>query len=142
MDERYWLLVEDIIDTVRGTSHWEKREDIIWYVSLCERRGFANTKDEKKNCALRYMAGKRKVSAPGTKRRKRSLQEQRKILRNIPPELKAAIDTACQSDLAKQVLGGNTKAMNALIGFVMKFYKAPAALVKQLLEAKLKEKNT
>ena len=141
MDERYWQLVGNIIDVVHGTPHWEKREEIIWYVSLCEMRGFANTKDEKKNCALRYMAGKRKVSAPGTKRRKRSLQEQRKILRNIPLELKAAIDTACQSDLAKQVLGGNIKAMNALIGFVLKFYKAPATLVKQLLEAKLKQKN-
>ena len=141
MDERYWQLVGNIIDVVHGTPHWEKREEIIWYVSLCEMRGFANTKDEKKNCALRYMAGKRKVSAPGTKRRKRSLQEQRKILRNIPLELKAAIDTACQSDLAKQVLGGNIKAMNALIGFVLKFYKAPAPLVKQLLEAKLKQKN-
>jgi Asp-tRNA(Asn)/Glu-tRNA(Gln) amidotransferase B subunit len=142
MNELYWQLVGDIIDTVRGTSHWEKREDIIWYVSLCEQRGFATTKDEKKNCVLRYMAGKRKVSAPGTKRRKRSLQEQRKMLKNMPLELSAAIDAACQSDLAKQVLGGNTKAINALVGSVLKSYKAPAALVKQLLEAKLKEMNT
>jgi len=56
----------------------------------------------------------------------------------MPPELESAIDTACQSDLAKQVMGGNAKAMNALIGSVLKAHKAPAALVKQLLETKLK----
>ena len=135
----YWQMVGDIWDVVHGTPHWEKRHEILWYVSRCEMQGFATTLAEKQNCAMRYMAGKRKVSAPGTRRRKKALQEQRKILKNMPPELESAIDTACQSDLAKQVMGGNAKAMNALIGSVLKAHKAPAALVKQLLEAKLKE---
>ena len=138
-DTVYWEMVGDIVDVVHGTPHWEKRNDILWYVGLCERAGFASSKSQRQNCALRYMAGKRKVSPPGTKRRKRSLQEQRKMLKNMPPELIAAIDSACQSDLAKQVLGGNAKAMNALIGSILKAHKAPAAIVKQLLEAKLKE---
>jgi hypothetical protein len=138
-DTAYWEMVGDIVDVVHGTPHWEKRNDILWYVGLCERAGFASNKSQRQNCALRYMAGKRKVSPPGTKRRKRSLQEQRKMLKNMPPELIAAIDSACQSDLAKQVLGGNAKAMNALIGSILKAHKAPAAIVKQLLEAKLKE---
>lgn len=141
MDEHYWHLVGSVAKVVHGTPYYEKREDILWYVNLCEMRGFANTEDEKRNCALRYMAGKRKVSAPGTKRRKRSLQEQRKIMRNAPPELMAAIASACQTDLAQKVLGGNTKAMNALVGSVLKIYKAPAELVKNLLETKLKEKT-
>ena len=136
-DTAYWELVGDIANVVRGTPHWENRKEILWYVSRCEMAGFATTAAEKQNCALRYMAGKRKVSAPGTKRRKRNLQEQRKMLKNMPPELVAAINVACESDLAKQVIGGNAKAMNALLGSVLKAHKAPAALVKQLLEAKL-----
>lgn len=136
-DTAYWGLVGDIANVVRGTPHWENRKEILWYVSRCEMAGFATTAAEKQNCALRYMAGKRKVSAPGTKRRKRSLQEQRKMLKNMPPELIAAISAACESDLAKQVMGGNAKAINALLGSVLKAHKAPAALVKQLLEAKL-----
>jgi hypothetical protein len=136
----YWQLVGNIINVIRGTPHWEKREEILWYVSRCEMAGFAETADEKQNCALRYMAGKRKVSAPGTKRRKRSLQEQRKMLRNLSPQLVAAINAAALTDLAKQFIGGNAKAMNALIGSVLKEHKAPAALIKQLLETKMKEK--
>ena len=136
----YWQVVGDIWDVVHGTPHWGNRHEILWYVSRCEMQGFATTLAEKQNCAMRYMAGKRKVSAPGTTRRKKALKEQRKILKNMPPELQSAIDIACQSDLAKQVMGGNVKAMNALIGSVLKAHKAPAALVKQLLEAKLKEK--
>jgi len=53
--------VGDIWDVVHGTPHWEKRHEILWYVSRCEMSGFATTLAEKQNCAMRYMAGKRKV---------------------------------------------------------------------------------
>lgn len=137
----YWELVGEIIGVVYKTPHWENRYKILHYVSRCEMAGFATTTSEKQNCAMRYMAGKRKVSAPGTERRKRANKELRAALANVPPELSAAIDAASQSALAKQVIGGNAKAMNALIGSVLKTHKVAAALVKQLLEAKLKEKN-
>ena len=138
-DASYWEIAGDILEVVNGTPHFEQRQDILWYVSLCQDAGFATTKLQRQECARRYMAGKRKVSPPGTKRRKRSLQEQRKFLKNMPPELIEAINTASQSDLAKQVLAGNAKAMNALVGSILKKHKAPAAIVKQLLEDKLKE---
>ena len=141
MNTDYWDLVGVLMPVLRGTPHWEDRHKVLWYVALCKLRGFAKTDDEKQNCARRFMAGKRKVSAPGTARRKRAEKELRAALANVPPELTAAIDAASQSDLAKQVIGGNAKAMNALVGSILKTHKVAAALVKQLLEAKLKEKS-
>lgn len=121
---------------LKDTEFWDRRQDVLWYVSLCEDRGFADTDDQKRQCAQRYMAGKRKISAPGTKRRRRAAQEMRKLLANLPPELVTAVDEACQSDMAKQV-AGNPKALNALVGMVLKNHRAPPAVVRQLIEMKI-----
>lgn len=44
-----------------GTKHWASRWDIAWYVSRCEMAGFCNTDDMRRQCALRYIAGKREL---------------------------------------------------------------------------------
>jgi hypothetical protein len=124
-----------LIDLLQGTPDWERRYDIAWYVSRCESAGFCDTGDQIRACAERYIAGKRKVTPPGTKRRKRVERERRKILRNIPAELVKAISEviAENAKAIQQYKDGNEKAINSMVGGVMKRYRGDPAVIKILL---------
>lgn len=59
---------------------------------------------------------------------------------NVPKELSDIIASLKDDDLANQYRNGNTKAINSLVGKVLKQYKlANPSLVKQLLEDMLNE---
>ncbi len=47
------------------------RNEVAHYVDRCMAAGFCKTEDDIRACAGRYLAGKRKVTAPGTARRLR-----------------------------------------------------------------------
>lgn len=131
-------LIEVLIPVLKGTPWWDRRHDVEWYVNRCERAGFCGTDDMRRLCARRYMAGKRKVTPPGTSRRKALARERRRLERNLPAELAQALDSAAASPVVQQVAAGNGKAMNALVGMVLKQHKAEPALVRELLEARLR----
>lgn len=111
---------------------------MVWYLSLCESK-FAKTNDQIRLCAQRWIVGKRKVTPPGTKRRKREAKERKKALLNLPKALIDAIANVVASDVFKQVVGGNEKAANSLMGMVMKQHKADPQLIKQLLAAEIEK---
>lgn len=133
-------LIEALIPLLEHTPEWERRYEIAWYVSRCQLAGFATTSDQMRLCAERYIAGKRKVTPPGTKRRKLAAKKMREVLANVPKELMVAIDAvvAEQQKAVQQFLGGTDKALNALVGGVMKRYKSDPAIVRELLVKKIK----
>lgn len=124
---------------IEGTEFFDQRWDIAWYVALCERSGFCSTYDERQNCARRYMAGKRKVSPPGTRHRKEAAKNMRKLLSSPPPELITAIEGVVNGPVADQFRSGNAKAMNALVGAVIKQHKSDPAAVRELLTRRLSQ---
>lgn len=112
--------------------------DMVWYLGRCEIAGFMKTNDEVRACAVRFVLGKRKVSPPGTQRRKNAEKKRRELLKNLPAELLSVLDTVCASEAGKQFASGNDKALNSLTGMVMRQYKTDAALVKDLIVKRLR----
>ena len=120
-----------------GSKEFKQRFDIYDYIWRCNRAGFCNTQDAVRLCLERYLAGKRKVTPPGTAHKKKQARERRKILQNLPAELVTAIDKACDSPAAQQFKDGNTKALNSIVGMVLKVHRTDAALVKELVLQRL-----
>lgn len=116
---------------------WDSRWQVAHYVSLCEMKGFAATDEQKRQCALRYIAGKRKVSPPGAKRRKKEAKARNDAIKSASPELMEAVREAASTDAAKQYARGNAKAINALVGMVMKKHKADPAVIRSLIESNI-----
>jgi hypothetical protein len=128
-------VLEPLIALLEGTPHWSQRYEVEIYVHKCIDAGFAKTHDQIRLCAERYIAGKRKVTAPGTKRRQRAEQKMREMLANTPKELLDAVQAvvAEQTKAVEQYKGGIDKALNALVGGVMKRFKSDPAIVRELL---------
>ena len=131
-------LIQALIPVLERTPWWERRHEVEWYVNRCEMAGFCDTDDMRRLCAQRYMAGKRKVTPPGTQRRKVAERERRRLLRAMPIALTEAIAVAAESTAAQQFATGNDKALNAVVGMVLKKYKAEPAFVRELLAARLR----
>lgn len=128
----------DAITSVLEGEWWDRRWEVAWYVNRCEIAGFCETDNMRRLCARRYMAGKRKVTPPGTKRRKREERERRKLMREMPAALVEAIEVSLASDAAKQFSMGNDKALNAVVGMVLKQYKADPSFVRDVLTKRLR----
>lgn len=128
-----------LIDYLHGTSHWDMRYDIEWYIDRCLAAGVITTEDQIRLAAGRYIAGKRKVSAPGTKRKKRAAIRRRKILANTPRELLTAVDDAMgeHPKAITQYLSGVDKALNAVVGSVMKRHRSDPAVIRELILSKM-----
>jgi hypothetical protein len=128
-------IIEVLSPFLHGTEHWESRYDIGYYIGLCRLKGFAKTSDEMILCAKRYIAGKRKVTPPGTKRHKTEHKKRLKLMANLPPELLAAVDAAVAegAKAIAQYKAGNEKAINAVLGAVMKKYKGDPVIIKDLI---------
>ena len=129
--------IQAIIPLLDGSELWDNRFEIEWYVNRCELAGFCTTDDLRRACAKRYIAGKRKITPPGTRKKKESLKLQRKILLNPPEDLLISISKIISGDLTRQYLSGNTKVLNSMIGMVLKEYKTEPNIIKQLLLDKL-----
>ena len=141
---KYWdpadtPVIEVLIDVLQGTSSCGDRHNIAWYVDLCRTAGFCNTSDQVKACAERYIAGKRKISPPGTRRKARDEKRRKEEMRNAPPELLAAVMKTLSENVVAttQYKAGVEKAINSLVGGVMRQYKADPAVIKQLLIANI-----
>lgn len=128
-------ITEAITPIISGTIHWDKRFQIAWYVELCMIKGFCKTADDMRACANRYMVGKRKVTPPGTERRKKLAKEQQALRQKIPQELLDAVKqvVGANAKAISQYKQGNDKAINALIGQVMRKYKTDAVVIKELI---------
>jgi GatB domain len=128
-------ILEPLIVLLEDTLDWSRRFDVEIYVHKCVNAGFAKTDDQIRMCAERYLAGKRKVTPPGTTRRKRAEQKMREALANTPKELLQAIQAimAEQTKAVEQYKGGADKALNALVGGVMKRHKSDPTIVRELL---------
>lgn len=129
-------LVGAIQPALKGEA-WAKRWEVAWYVDRCVMAGFAKTDDEKLECARRFLAGKRKVSPPGTKHRKAIAKAKRKFLANPPQEALQAVESLRGSMAHTQYLRGNQKAMNAMVGTVLQSCRAEPSAVRDLIEKHL-----
>lgn len=137
---KYWTEELSFIAGALGSflqekNAFDRKDEVANYVSLCMAKGFCKTEDEVRLCAERYLAGKRAVTPPGTTRRKKLTLQQAKIRSTIPDELRAAVAIVMTSNekAVTQYRTGNEKAVNALIGQVMRLYKTDAVIVKELL---------
>lgn len=114
--------------------HFASRYEILDYVDRCETAGFCHNLLTRQACAKRWMAGKRKVSAPFAKTRKRAAAVKCKALKSAPAELLVFIQSALGTSQGLQFKAGNAKALNALVGMVLKQFKYDAAAVKELIQ--------
>lgn len=139
---KYWSEELSFIAGVLGSylqgiskEAFAKRNEVAHYVDRCAAAGFCKTEDDVRACAARYLAGKRKITSPGTARRLRESKERAKLLANVPKELTNAIAEVIEanSKAIEQYRAGNEKAVNALVGQVMRKHKTDAAVIKQLL---------
>lgn len=137
---RFWSeemakIANAITTTLKDRGQWESRYAIMAYVDMCIAAGFCKTDNDMRLCAERYINGKRKITPPGTAKRKKQTRNQTRLLNNPPNEMMVSIRTviAQQEKIVAQVKAGNEKAVNSLIGKVMGLYKYDATVVKQLL---------
>jgi hypothetical protein len=128
-------ITDELHGMLFGSENWDKRWAVAYYVGLCVRAGFCKTGDDIRLCAERYLAGKRKITPPGTARRKKQAREQKELRKNIPTELTLAVSEVIAANLkaVQQYKDGNEKALNALLGQVMRKYKTDAIIIKELL---------
>lgn len=132
-------VVEALIPLLEGSPWWDQRYEIAWYVGRCCMAGFAQTHDQMRLCAERYIAGKRKITPPGTRRRKVAAKRMREVLANTPVALLEAVTAVVheQTKAVDQYKSGVEKALNALVGGVMKRHKSDPAIVRELLIKKI-----
>lgn len=134
-------LCSDLHEILWGTPFWEKREEVAWYADRCVEAGIVVDVASLEVCVRRYMAGKRKLTPPFTKTRKRAAIRLRKALAAVPVEVLALVEEVCSSNLAEQYKQGNAKALNAMVGMVLKKHKMEPAAVKQLLINRMEKSN-
>lgn len=125
----------DGIAQLSDTPRWQ----MYLYVARCEQAGFCDTDSMRVECARRWLAGKRAITPPGAKRRKRARAERLKLMANIPAELVRAVESACSSE-AVLLAQRNPKTVNALVGAVLKHYKFDAGIVRSLIEDRVSSK--
>ena len=114
-----------------------QKNAVMYYVCLCDMKFSVASSDQARAIAERWVAGKRKVTPPGHSTKKKLAAERRKMLSSVPAELLTAIESACVTTAAEQYKGGNEKALNSLVGLVMRQYRYDAAVVKDLLQQRL-----
>lgn len=73
------------------------------------------------------------------KQKKRAAKERSKLLESVPQELLSAIQAQHGTKQWEQYIAGNTKALNAIVGAVLKVYRTDASVVKELIQQKIKE---
>jgi len=134
-------LCSDLYDILEGTSFWEKREEVAWYADRCIGAGIVTDAASLEVCVRRYMAGKRRITPPFTKTRKRAAIRLRKALAAVPADILALVVEVCSLPIAEQYRQGNTKALNAMVGMVLKKHRLEPAAVKQLLINQMEKLN-
>lgn len=134
-DQQTQRIIDALHGMLFGGEHWVKRWDIARYIDRCIGAGFCKTDNDIRLCAQRYIDGKRAVTPPGTKLRKKQAKERKALRANVPVELTAAVTEVISANekAVTQFKGGNEKAINALMGQVIRKYKADAAFIKELL---------
>lgn len=115
------------------------KHDVVYYVQRCELAGVCSTDDQRRACAERFLQGKRKVSAPGTRRRRLAQRRARSLVRSPPPELVEALNQAMLLPAVAKAKAGDNKAMNSLVGSVLKVFKAEPQAVRDLVLLRLKD---
>lgn len=133
-------IAEVLLPMLRQTKDWPIRNEVAAYIDKCIAKGFCKTDDDMRLCAQRFLSGKRKVTPPGTKRRKVLLKEQAKLRASIPSEVVQAVETVIQNNpkAVSHYLAGNDKAIGALIGQVIKLYKFDPVIIADLLKERIK----
>jgi hypothetical protein len=137
-DEHTSMIAESVSrvlenDEDGSTINTKAMHELGYYLSLCNMRGFAETEKDLDMCARRYLAGKRKVSPPFTKTRKRAAIKARKARESVPKEVLDQIGFVMTLPIAQNV---NEKSINALVGMVLKKHKYNPQVVKELIQSK------
>lgn len=132
----YYLDIAGSLSTILRPQDtaWPNRDDVMWYVSRCEMAGFCTTDDLRRRCAERYLAGKRAVTPPGTRRRKVRAKRTRELLVHLPAGLLEALEEGKRTKAWAQYVGGNEKAVNAVIGPLIKRFGVTFEVVSTLIK--------
>ena len=128
-----------MLPLLHESASWDSHYEIEWYVWKCIDAGFCKTPDQIRLCASRWIAGKRKVTPPGTERRKVEAAKKAALIANVPPELSAAIDVvlAESAKAVAQFKAGTEKALNALVGGVIALSLNEGAYAAEIVRAGL-----
>jgi Asp-tRNA(Asn)/Glu-tRNA(Gln) amidotransferase B subunit len=91
-----------------------------------------------------YQRGKRKINLLGTSSKKKQFKELNKLTQNVPPELDEIINKTFTThfNIVEQVKSGNSKAINQLLGIVIKQYKIDGLVLKKIIESKINVYNS
>lgn len=114
-------------------SDINNRWDITYYIHDCWDAGLCRNKDQIIECIKSWMEGERDIVAPGTKRRLAEEAKRKELASNVPQELIDVVNNLKGDPLIQQHRDGNPKAINALMGKVLKQYKADPVFVKEFL---------
>lgn len=136
-----WAVVVDVFPRTNDfLSDWKKMRDLCWYLDVCEMRGLLIAENEARQFAVRWLAGKRKHSKPGSERAKKAAHQRRRFMRNVPADVWQAIDDVLANNpkAVADYAAGKEKAVGALIGQLVKRCKIPADAAAILIKDKLK----
>ena len=91
-------------------------------------------------CDMRYIAGIRRVTPPGTRSRKRVSRRRQQLRNSMPPELMGIITQVVSNNqkVVQQYHDGNKRTINSRVGQVMKQYRYDAAVIKEALLESIK----
>ena len=128
-------ICDAITGLLKERNQFDNRWPIAYYVDRCISAGFCVTPDDMRQCAMRYIAGKRRVTPPGTRSRKRLTRRRQQLRTSMPPELLVIITQVVSNNqkVVQQYHDGNERAINSLVGQVMKQYRYDAAVIKEAL---------
>jgi len=121
------------ISPALNETNWQQRQNVAWYVDRCVMMGYADTPALMLACARRYLSGKRKVSPPGHRAAKAKAKEVRNLLASPPNDLLHAIEAQSGTKAVDAYISGDVKAINQIVGAVLKIAKYNPEAVKQLI---------
>ena len=123
-------VISAILDVV---SCHPQRYEIEWYVWKCKDAGFVHTKQDIHNVVNRWLAGKRKITPPGTKKNKKLEKEKKK---GIPQDIKQVVLSILEENkqLVNNYKQGQDKALNVLVGRAIKATSYAPALLKEYIQ--------
>lgn len=120
----------------KETHNETYRNNLEYYMYQCE--NFINSYDDAVLVGRRYLAGKRKITPPFTRKRKEEMKKVKKATNNVPKQFLDFLSEQVNNDLIIQYKNGNEKAINAFVGQCIKFIKQnsldiPTSAVKEII---------
>jgi hypothetical protein len=128
-----------LLPMLRSTPSWTSRFEVQRYVEKCLLAGFCQSDKDLVACAARYLAGKRKVTKPGTRKAKYQTKQLSRFLSNHPSEV--LVVTRKLLSTHPIVRQPPDKYLSMLTGLALKELKIEPYLLRGLLSKEFQLSN-